>query len=76
MTTRASAGTTVDDWGDVDDYQNQQVMRRPVCSVSVHGDGVATVNRPRRCPRLLLAPMSSPITQAARPPLNPGPWMI
>jgi len=71
----ADSATTGDDWGNVDDYQNQQVIAVPYAVYPSTTTALATVNSPS-VPSSTLAPMSSPITQAARPPLNPGPWML
>lgn len=67
------------DWGSVDDYQNQQaynvpyvVMPYPVYAYSTGPAG--PYSRPSQFPRSSFAPMSSPLTQAARP-LGHGPWM-
>jgi hypothetical protein len=74
--TASSASPNDDDWGSVDDYQNQPaygvpyaVYQRPVTVA-----GTPLTRSP--VPASAYAPMSSPITQAARPPLNPGPWML
>ncbi len=71
----ADSATTGDDWGNVDDYQNQQVIAVPYAVYPSTTTALATVNSPS-VPSSTLAPTSSPITQAARPPLNPGPWML
>jgi len=65
------------DWGTLDDYQNEEAYGVP-CAVYPYPMTVAvgTMNRPSSLPASAYAPMSSPLTQAARPPLNPGPWMI
>jgi hypothetical protein len=73
----ASAGTDPD-WGDANDYQNQQVYAVPVPYPVYgypYGVTVAQSNQPSPVPASAYVPMSSPITQAARPPLNQGPWM-
>lgn len=76
----ANSGTADDDWGTVNDYQNQQVSAAPYMAYS-YPTTVATtavpetMNRPQ-VPASAYVAMSSPITQAARPPLNPGPWML
>ena len=64
-----------DDFGNVDEYQNQQVYAVPYAVYPSTTTALATVNNPS-VPSSTLAPMSGPITQAARPPLNPGPWML
>lgn len=71
----ADSAVPADDFGNVDDYQNQQVIAVPYAAYPSTTTALATVNRPS-VPSSTLAPMSSPITQAARPPLNPGPWML
>lgn len=75
------------DWGTVDEYQNQQSYSIPYVVypyatgvVSPTGmmsptGGVRTMRRPSRFPSSTFAPISTPLTQAARPPLNQGPWM-
>jgi hypothetical protein len=71
----ASNAPSSDDWGTLDEYQNQQVYAVPY---AVYPYTVAAttgvVNRPQ-VPASAYIP-SSPLTQAARPPLNPGPWMM
>jgi hypothetical protein len=71
----ASSAPSSDDWGTLDEYQNQQVYAVPY---AVYPYTVAAttgaMNRPQ-VPASAYVPMSSPLTQAARPPLNPGPWM-
>ena len=74
----ASSGAPDDNWGDADDYQNQQVYAAVPYAVYPYPYAVGaqqTANRPSPVPASAYAPMSSPITQAALPPLNPGPWM-
>jgi hypothetical protein len=76
----ASSGTPDSDWGDADDYQNQQVYAVPYAvygyPYGVNGVNVARTNNvPSPVPASAFAPMSSPITQAALPPLHQGPWM-
>ena len=75
----ASNGSPDDDWGTVDDYQNQQVYAVPY---AVYGypypvTSPLAMNRLSTVPASAYAPMpmSSPLTQAARPPLGQGPWM-
>jgi len=72
----ANAGAPNQDWGTVNDYQNEQIYGVPYAvypySVTVAS---GTMNRPSPLPPSAYAPMSSPLTQAAHPPLNPGPWM-
>jgi hypothetical protein len=73
----ASSGAPDQDWGTADDYQNQQDYAVPY-AVYPYPYGVAVpqaLNRHSQVPASAYAPMSSPITQAALPPLNPGPWM-
>ncbi len=74
----ASAGPD-SNWGDASDYQNQQVYAVPYgvpYAVYPYGVNVArNVNMPSPVPASAYAPMSSPVTQAALPPLRQGPWM-
>ena len=73
----ASSGAPDSDWGDATDYQNQQVYAAVPYAVYPYPYAVGaqqTTNRPSPVPASAYAP-SSPITQAALPPLNPGPWM-
>jgi hypothetical protein len=64
------------DWGTVNDYQNEQVYAVPYPVYPYpYPVTIARTMRPSPVPASAYAPMSSPITQAARPPLNPGPWM-
>ena len=76
----ASAAPTVDsDWGTADDYANQQ----PIYGIpygAVQASRGPIYGNPQIPPSMVFpfppAPMSSPITQAARPSLSPGgPWM-
>lgn len=71
----ASSAPSSDDWGTVDEYQNQQqVYGVPYAVYPYTVATTGTVNRPSsQLPAS--AYVSSPLTQAARPPLNPGPWM-
>lgn len=64
------------DWGTVDDYQNEPGYGIPY-GIAHYGITVAsgTMNKPSPLPASAYVPMSSPLTQAAHPPLNPGPWM-
>src|SRR5260221_14352661 len=75
----ASSGSPDQDWGDADEYQNQQVYAVPVPYAVYPYPYPVTVarnaNTPSPVPASAYAPMSSPITQAARPPLSQGPWM-
>jgi hypothetical protein len=78
----ASNAAANEDWGTADDYQNQQVYAVPYAAYSYsYPYAVAaplTANRPSPVPAsayVPMNPMSSPVTQAARPPLNQGPWM-
>jgi len=64
------------DWGTVDDYQNQQVYNGPYVIYPYPASVIGTLQRPAQLPSSTFAPMSSPLTQAARPPLNQGAWMI
>ena len=73
----ANNGTPDPDWGTVNDYQNEPSYTVPYGSYPYPYP--VTVAGPSRIPSPVPAsayiPMSSPVTQAARPPLNPGPWM-
>ena len=78
----ASSAAPDEDWGTADDYQNQQIYAVPYAAYSypygVTSPGPLMMNRPSSVPAsayVPLNPMSSPLTQAARPPLNQGPWM-
>jgi hypothetical protein len=74
----AASAATDPDWGDATDYQNQQVYAAPYAYPYAYGYGVGVarnVNPQSPVPASAYAPMSSPLTQAARPSLNPGPWM-
>ena len=71
----ADSAIPADDFGSVNDYQNQEVNAVPYAVYPSTTTALATVNSPSM-PSSTLVPMSSPITQAARPPLNPGPWML
>jgi hypothetical protein len=76
----ASSGSSDPDWGDATDYQNQQVYAAPYAYPYAYGYGVgvarnANPQSPVPASAYAPAPMSSPLTQAARPSLNPGPWM-
>jgi hypothetical protein len=76
----ASAAAPDEDWGTADDYQNQQVYAVPYAAYpySYAVTAPLTMNRPSPVPAsayIPMNPMSSPVTQAARPPLNQGPWM-
>jgi hypothetical protein len=77
----ADAGSPNQDWGTLDDYQNEPAYGVPY---AVYGSTVivvaGTMNRPWQSPASPFAAMSNPMMQAARPPLNPGllmnsPWM-
>ena len=77
----APAGSDAD-WGTADDYANQTpIYGWPYGAVQ--SGGVASRGPIYGYPQIPSSmafpfpprPMSSPITQAARPPLNPGPWM-
>jgi len=76
----ASNAAPDQDWGNADDYQNQQVYAVPYAAYSYpyRVTGPLTMNRPTQVPSsayIPMTPMSSPVTQAARPPLSQGPWM-
>lgn len=73
----ASSGTPDSDWGDANDYQNQQVYAAVPYAVYPYANPVTvarTNNQPSPVPASAYAP-STPLTQAALPPLNQGPWM-
>jgi len=74
----ASTAAADEDWGTVDDYQNQQVYAVPYAAYPYPYAvaGPLTMNRPSPVPASAFVPMtmSSPVTQAATP-LNHGPWM-
>ena len=73
----ADARSPNQDWGTLDDYQNEPAYGVPYAVYSYRMTvAVGTMNRPSPSPASAYLPMSSPLTQAARPPLNPGPWMI
>ncbi len=73
----ADARSPNQDWGTLDDYQNEPAYGVPYAVYSYRMTVAAgTMNRPSPFPASAYVPMSSPLTQAARPPLNPGPWMI
>jgi len=73
----ADASGPNQDWGTLYDYQNQQAYGVPYAVYPYPMTvAVGTMNRPSPYPALAYVPMSSPLTQAARPPLNPGPWMM
>jgi len=74
--TASSAAPDDQDWGTVDDYQNQPAYGVPYAVYPYPTTVAGRMNGPSQLPASALAPMSSPITQAARPPLNPGPWML
>jgi len=66
------------DWGTADDYANQTpIYGIPYGTVASRGPIYGNPQIPRSMVfPFPPAPMSSPITQAARPPLSPGgPWM-
>ena len=76
----ASAGASDPDWGDATDYQNQQVYAAPYAYPYAYGYGVGVARNvnpqsPVPASAYIPAPMSSPLTQATRPPLSQGPWM-
>jgi len=80
-TSAAPAGSDAD-WGTADDYANQTPVYGWPYGV-VQSGGAASTGPIYGYPQIPASmafpfpprPMSSPITQAARPPLNPGPWM-
>lgn len=63
------------DWGNVDEYQNQQAYSVPYVVYPYTTGVMRTVRRPSQLSPSAFAPTSSPLTQAARPSLNQGPWM-
>jgi hypothetical protein len=73
----ASAGSPDSDWGTADDYLNQPIYGVPYGYVASRASINGNLPANRRSP-FPFSPMqmSSPITQAAQPPLNPnGAWM-
>ncbi len=74
--TASSAAPDDQDWGTVDQYQNQPAYGVPYAVYPYPVTVAGTTRTPSPVPASAYAPMSSPITQAARPPLNPGPWML
>jgi len=74
--TASAAAPDDQDWGTVDDYQNQPAYGVPYAVYPYPTTVAGRMNGPSQIPASALAPTSSPITQAARPPLNPGPWML
>ncbi len=71
----ASSGTPDSDWANADDYQNQQVYAVPYAVYPYPVTVARTMNPRSQVPASAYVPMSSPITQAALPPLNHGAWM-
>ncbi|MGC1400933.1 hypothetical protein [Candidatus Binatus sp.] len=71
----ASSGSANPDWGTADDYQNQQIYEGYPYPYQITVAVPQRLNRPSQVSPSAFAPMSSPITQAALPPLNQGPWM-
>ncbi len=73
----ADARSPNGDLGTPDEYQNQPAYAVPYVVYAYPVTAAAgTMNRPSPFPASRYAPMSGPLTQAARPPLNPGPWML
>ena len=73
----AIAGTADSDWGTADDYLNQPIYGVPYGYVASKGSISGNLPPGGRSP-FPFSPMetSSPVTQAAMPPLNPtGAWM-
>jgi hypothetical protein len=74
-----SSAAAPDDWGNAEDYQNQEISAVPyaapyaVYPYAMTGGGTTGGTS---VPSTAYVPMSSPLTAAARPPLNPGPWML
>jgi hypothetical protein len=68
-----------EDWGTISEYQDQPSYAIPygMAAYGVTATGGASGYR-SPLPASAYVPMttSSPLTQAARPPLNPGPWML
>lgn len=74
--TASSAAPDDQDWGTVNEYQNQPAYGVPYAVYQRPVTVAGTARTPSPVPASAYAPMSNPITQAARPPLNPGPWML
>jgi hypothetical protein len=79
----ASNAVPGNDWGTADDYQNQQydgTYGVPYAGYPYTVTGApypVTIIGTNRAPLPASAYMpSSPLTQAARPPLNPGAWVV
>jgi hypothetical protein len=73
----ADARSPNQDWGTLSEYQNAPAYGVPYAGyASPMTVAAGTMNRPSQFPASPYVPMSSPLTQAARPPLNPGPWML
>lgn len=77
----APAGSEAD-WGSADDYANQTPIYGLPYGAVQYGGGASRgpiYGNPQIPPSMVFPfpprAMSSPLTQAARPPLNPGPWM-
>jgi hypothetical protein len=69
-----TASTAQDpDWGSVDEYQNQQAYNVPYAIYPYPTTAYGALRRPSQVPPS--GYVSGPLTQAARPPLNQGPWM-
>jgi hypothetical protein len=71
-----ASNTAGDDWGNVDEYQNQQAYNVPYPVYQYYPyattGAVGAMRRPGPLPSTGYA---TPLTQASRPPLNQGPWM-
>ncbi len=67
----ADSAAPADDWGNVDDYQNQQVIDVPYAVYPSTTTALATVNSPS-VPSSTLAPMSSPYYPGGAPVAESG----
>lgn len=72
----ATSAASDQDWGTVDDYQNQPAYGVPYLVYPYPVAAAGTARIPAPVPPSAYVPMSGPVTQAARPPLNQGPWML
>ena len=73
----ADAAVPNQDWGTLDDYENEETYAVPyaVYPYPIAVAAVPTNRGPSPLPTSGFVP-STPLTQAALPPLNPGPWML
>ena len=69
----ADAAWPGQDWGTLEDYENEPAYGIPY-GMSPYGMTVAVQTMNRNLWPAPYMPTSSPLTPAARPPLNPGPW--